>query len=614
MNYRNILILIFVITSIIAYSQISGGDTPESFNFTIENEIPVVSMSDNQPEVREIFDKVPDQAGYTLPFNNDLQNVGIWERHEDIYFWRLEIVVPDAKAVNLYIRFKETHSESRLFLYSPDRLTLRKIQILQNSNICTDFIPGERLVIEYNSKYRSELPFSITEAGVLNDYTAFSARGFGDAGSCEVHINCPEGNNWQNEKSGIARILVKQGNKTFWCTGTLLNNTRNDGTPLFLTANHCGESSDSTDYSEWLFYFNFESSNCNQPDFEPEYNTISGSTLLANSPPGTNIGSDFKLLLLNQYIPENYKVYYNGWNRSGNVSPNGVTIHHPEGDVKMISTYSDQLTSTKYNSTIEDPDGMYWQVYWSETQSGHGVTEKGSSGSPIFDNEGNVIGSLTGGGASCTFQNEPDYYGKLSSSWGTTSRDSTSGLYYWLDPIGTGTQILHGTNLDSTNIIAGFSSDATSIVLGESVTFSNTSYGNVNGYKWYFEGGNPEFSELKEPGEIIYAESGDFDVQLIVFSGDNSDTLLRKDYLTVTPNISPNPCVNTVKLSFGSDVPEDYEIIINDFVGNDIGYVIKETGSNYLIIDMSTVSKGTYLVRFMSSQINQTYKVVVIGN
>jgi len=262
--------------------------------------------------------------------------------------------------------------------------------------------------------------------------------------------------------------------------------------------------------------------------FEPDLLSLSGSSLLSRAPNGIYLGSDFKLLLLKNEVPLEYKPYYNGWDRTGEISPSGVTIHHPQGDLKMISTYTNPLLSTNYDNQNEDPNGKYWMVHWAKTVSGHGVTEGGSSGSPIFNNEGNIIGALTGGGASCTFLNEPDYYGKFSYSWESNGSDSTTQLSYWLDPKDSGVTKLDGTNLDSTNVFAGFSGEPTTIIINESVNFINTSFGNITEYSWYFEGGTPQTSDIAEPGKITYNIAGEYDVSLIVSSADGTDTLLRK--------------------------------------------------------------------------------------
>ena len=212
------------------------------------------------------------------------------------------------------------------------------------------------------------------------------------------------------------------------------------------------------------------------------------------------------------------------------------------------------------------------------------------------------------------FLNEPDYYGKLSYSWESNGIDSTTSLAYWLDPMGTGTSILKGTNLDSTNIYAGFSGEPNSIIVGESVTYINTSFGNISGYSWYFEGGTPEFSELKEPGEVSYLNAGEFDVQLIVSSADGNDTLIGKDYIRVLPNISPNPSMGKVKIAFGGEVPENYQIRVFNSMGQEAKYMIDEISDDFIVVNLFPNRKGTYLVKLTSSEINNTYKVILIGN
>lgn len=597
-------------------AQIAVKSEPTSNIISLRDNIQEIEIPNISIQVSENSDKGPAQAGYTLHLNDELLKNGSWENVGKLYVWRLSIVIPDANAVNLYFNNIHLSDGEELFIYDPYKNVIHGAFTSINNGLamCTDFIPGDNVIIEFNSNNRyTELPFSIHEAGVLFTKYEDNIRGFGDAGNCEVFVNCVEGENWQNEKGGVARILVKQSQLTFWCTGSLVNNTKNDGTPYFLTANHCGELSDSVDYSQWLFYFKFESQNCDEPLYEPELNTLSGSSLLASSHSGTSNSSDFKLLLLNDDVPINYQPYYNGWDRSGDASQSGVTIHHPQGDLKMISTYTTPLLSTRYNNQTENPDGMYWMVNWVETVSGHGVTEGGSSGSPIFNNEHNIVGALTGGGASCTFVDEPDYYGKFSYSWESTGQDSTTQLKYWLDPIQTGATILKGSNLDSTNIFAGFSGEPTTIILGESATFISTSIGNINGHSWYFEGGNPEYSENEEPGKIQYNKAGEYDVRLIVSSADGADTLIRKDYITVLPSLSPNPSNGNVKIVFGDKAPDEITIRVFDLLGRETGYRKIEKIDNYLNIDLGSKEQGLYFIMISSEEINNTYKVVVAG-
>jgi len=613
MNHRLFLTILLATFQLTVAAQISTNSTPVSFNGNLGRNINSVEVQNIVPKQTSNISKGPIQAGYTLPFEYTISDIGSWEQNENIFVWRLEIVVPNAFAINLYFDNINLLPNDKLYLYNNQKSYT--LGAFTNSNngffMCTDFIPGNKLIIEFNSRSRyKQLPFSLHEVGVLNKYD--NMRGFGNAGECEVHVNCIEGENWQYEKDGVARILVKQSSSTFWCTGSLINNTRNDGTPYFLTANHCGEYADSTDYAQWLFYFNYQSEDCEQPVFEPELHSLSGANILAHASSGTTIGSDFKLLLLKNNVPSTYRPYYNGWDVSGTAASSGVTIHHPQGDLKMISTYESSLVSTKYNSQTQDPDGKYWMVHWNKTVTNHGVTEGGSSGCPIFNNEGYIVGALTGGFASCSNLDAPDYYGKLNYSW-ESGNDSTEQLKYWLDPTGSGATSLKGNNLDSTNIFAAFSGEPKSIIMGESVTFINTSYGNISSYSWYFEGGIPEYFEGEEPGSIEYNNAGEFDVQLIVTASDGVDTLFAKNYIQVLPNISPNPTDGYIKLAFGSALPNDIEssIRVSNAIGQETGFRIIEKSNNYLIIEIEPKCIGLHLITIRSEEINNTFKVIV---
>ena len=73
------------------------------------------------------------------------------------------------------------------------------------------------------------------------------------------------------EKKAVA-LIVNGGFAA--CTGSLINNTANDGTPYFLTANHCLGNPNT-----WTYYFNHESSTCSGST-GPTNNSISGGALL----------------------------------------------------------------------------------------------------------------------------------------------------------------------------------------------------------------------------------------------------------------------------------------------------------------------------------------------
>ncbi|MFN3951607.1 MAG: T9SS type A sorting domain-containing protein [Thermaurantimonas sp.] len=271
---------------------------------------------------------------------------------------------------------------------------------------------------------------------------------FGSSGSCNVNIRCPEGNNYQLQRRSVVRMNVPIGGFVFYCTGSLVNNTALDRKPYLLSAEHCVLDQndviiDSVAMASIIFRFNWESPGCSNP---PSPNGIpnqivTGGRLRAHSNDGGGAtGSDMLLLELAISPPASYNVFFAGWNRSNIPAVGGAGIHHPNGDIKKISTYSMTLQS----GAFQQAPGAFWLVNWIATTSGHGVTEGGSSGSPLFNTSGEIVGTLTGGSASCNNRTGTDYYGKFWYHWDKNGTANNRQLRPWLDPLNTGQTSLAG--------------------------------------------------------------------------------------------------------------------------------------------------------------------------
>ena len=262
-----------------------------------------------------------------------------------------------------------------------------------------------------------------------------------------VNINCEEGDAWQNEKKGVCQMSQKIGKSTYICSGSLINNTAEDLKPYILSAYHCSEAegveASASDYAQWTFNFHYEQRKCSVA-LPAIKKTITGCTHVASSP--IHGGSDGLLLLLNQNIPEEYNVYYNGWDRSNTPSLSGVGIHHPNGDYKKISTF----TKPASTATWADKDGnigkkeAHWLVRFEETTNGHAVTEGGSSGSPLFNQNKLIVGSLSGGNSSCENPAGNSQYGKLYYHWDKQGTTGSERMDIYLDPLKTGATTLSG--------------------------------------------------------------------------------------------------------------------------------------------------------------------------
>lgn len=460
------LLVLFLLSSIGLYAQISEGGTPPSFSLTAKgfnNNIPSEWLPTlNLEQIRE-----EDEAdggfykiGRLIPVDYNTDNSGLWQTLPNgDRLWRLKIEANnEAKALNPYFDDFYMPVGAKLFLYNEYKEQILGAYTHQNNpkngtEFSTDQIRDNTLIIEYYEPAGTTDAARLSISDIGYAYRGVTSlretRDFGDSQGCEVNVNCsPAGDDWQDEKNAVARILVRVNQGFGFCSGSLVNNVRQDCTPYFLTALHCGVDgsvlTSASNLNQWVFYFNYEAPDCTNPGSEGTLanQSISGCTAISNSNDGGgNSGSDFLLLELSSQPPASYGVYYLGWDANNTTSGSGACLHHPAGDIMKISTYSSNLTSTQWGSAA----GSHWQVVWSANGNGWGVTEGGSSGSMIANSAGQLVGTLTGGSSFCTAQSSPDQYGKMSYHWTSNGTPATEQLKPWLDPDNTGALTLGGT-------------------------------------------------------------------------------------------------------------------------------------------------------------------------
>jgi len=470
------LLLLFLATIWIAPSkaQISFGGTPPSFSFENRNEqlmseiiLPIdfdLEALRAEDEIRQ-QENLPPRVGTIIPVCFTTENSGEWTTLPDGQdIWRLSIIAPDAIAIMLYYDKFEIPRGGKLFIYNNDRSQLLGAFTEENNptrvEFATDFVAGDHITLEYVPPFlanleNNESPIYIT--GVCYGYnhnhmftTKYENGRSGvefRAGNCMVGINCPEGANWQNEKRGVIRTTQRIGLfGSYMCTGTLINNTSGNLDQLFLSANHCyQEGSTEANYAQTVFYFNHEHSGCSGSDSSPSGNSVTGATMLTKIP--LNAGSDGILLRVTPAIPSTYNVYFNGWDRRNIAATSGVSIHHPAGHQKKISTFTAPAVSTGNNpfegGDVTAPNSM-WRVIFAQTANGHSVTEGGSSGSPVFNQDKRVVGTLSGGNSSCSEPTGINLYGKLWYHW--DQYNTTAQMKPYLDPIDNGREFIDGIN------------------------------------------------------------------------------------------------------------------------------------------------------------------------
>lgn len=424
------------------FAQISQGGDPVSFSEEIINSVvPNVQIDAPDIEMIKAEDALADAKGMAyrngvpLKVNiNPMQN-GIWDYFPDgSAIWRVKISSSGAEALGLYFTDFHLPQGAKLFVYTANKKfvlgAFTEFNNNKNGMWNTQMLPGDEVIMELflestSDNYRLQLD----EVGYFYRSSLVSMPSE-KSQSCEINVICSEGNSWRDQIRSVVKLNMRLPDGYYLCTGSLVNNVSENCTPYVLTADHCsvdhsGAAVTSAHLAHWTFYFNYEATTCSGTTGSSSQSMQGCTEICSDSYGSTGAGSDFFMVLLNNDVPSSYDPYYNGWTTSLSSPGNGVGIHHPAGDIKKISLT--QSITSAYTT--------HWEVYWAD-----GVTEGGSSGSPLFNQNGYLIGTLTGGWSACsvgeagagTGPNESDVYGKISRHWTSAGTTADKQLEPWL--------------------------------------------------------------------------------------------------------------------------------------------------------------------------------------
>lgn len=380
----------------------------------------------------------PFQFAHGFEVNISPETDGEWTYNFNGFdIWQIRIVSSGAYSLNLIFNKFHLSAGARLFLFNEKENQYLGAFTSFNNKPSGKFaispVAGDELIVQYEvpAGHNGEKDFIISQ--VNHDFVGIlknsDRRPMGiTAGSCNIDINCGEGEDWSEIKDAVCRIIV---NGREICTGTLLNNTKEDQRPYIISAAHCY---DSLRYAETSVYtFNYESPYCAPLDGDPS-NSVTGAAMKAFSD-----SLDFSLVELSLVPPPEFRPYYSGWDKQGVLPDSSTSIHHPQGDIKKIAYDDDPAVRSDF-TTGYTPNGFLKILRWDG-----GVTENGSSGGPLFNAQKNLIGTLTGGQATCA-KPVNDYFSRFDMAWEYRS-DSTQQLKYWLDPLNSNVQSLPGKRI-----------------------------------------------------------------------------------------------------------------------------------------------------------------------
>ena len=582
---KTLTLLLLNLLLLTGYTQITKTVSEPNWNLGLAESIVIPIVEVDSPDLTTIYyeDSIeslnkqnPFRFGIAIDQSIDLTEAAQISTYNNWSRYELEIRAPGAKSINL--NFSHFYLPKGTIGYIKSVGTKDRLGALGNHNnkmdgdFSTRPIQGDHLKLDFYVPSKMIDSFEVAVSQIIFAYKDIFHKGrktFGSSGNCNRNINCPEADIWQDVKRSVVMILAS--NNTRLCTGTLINNVKQDSTPYLLTASHCNLATNS------IFVFGYENSspNCLTNADGSVANSISGAFARAE-----NTYSDFKLFELSSTPPASYQAYYAGWDARGIAPYQASTIHHPSGDIKKFSQDQDSAISSAYSPPNNN---THWQIGNWEI----GTTEQGSSGAPLFDAFKRVVGQLEGGSASCS-QNLEDYFGKFSESWNHDPATNRQ-LQYWLDPDTSNTLIMDGfdplpkannTDIELSDVshVPSYSCDSSLSPVVHFMNIGNDSITNVQ----ILYGTNFQFNNSTNWVGVSYTESI-ISVVLPALSISSSDTVINVKLIT-TPldqDTSNNSWSKTIKVN--SSPLAASLTFKTDLNGNELSWDIRDTVNSYVL-------------------------------
>jgi V8-like Glu-specific endopeptidase len=359
--------------------------------------------------------------GHVAQVNYHTDYDGFWEEMKNgDRIWRIGFVSKGAASMSLVLSQLDIPNGAKIFIYNPTQTQVLGAFGSENLNeqgiLPIRPLQGDSLIIEYQEPAQATYRGSFCIERVAHNR---STNQFNSSNLCSPHALLT--NELPQQKQAVCLLYIVSSTQSYYGSGCLINNAA--GKPYVYTAAHNFKSED--DATRTIFYFNYAVTAQDSTIQGTQECSIGGSTMRAYA---TDI--DMALVELNQMPPKDYRPYLAGWNRSKSPQAPLTSIQHPKGDSKRMSFANNNPTISNYTGYLvanQIKKGWWYIDRWNK-----GCTEAGSSGSPLFDKEGLIIGALTGGNSTCS-KPVSDYYARLDTAWNHHAEASRQ-LAHWLSP------------------------------------------------------------------------------------------------------------------------------------------------------------------------------------
>jgi hypothetical protein len=419
--------------------------TPESAISIMVDERDIDLLEEEKCETCGDIDRSREKVrvGLVRPVNASFGSFKAVDASDGGKVWTMAVSAKGATALRLHITDFNLPEGAGLYIYNSKGTAFGPYTNLgpnQDGEFWTNTVYGSLayLQIHYNGSNPAAIDCTVANVGYLGSKFLIpfmqNPRKIDDAVSitedhCSYNENCVEDASCygtstypgiNDHKYAAAHMLWVSGVWMYMCSGGLLNNTSNDLTPYFLTANHC--ISKDRDATSLECYFQYWTASCHGACYDPV--GVCPRTLGAGLVKGSSKESDFTLLLLSE-APPSGSVFL-GWTTAPIAYNDGTAIYrlsHPSGAPQAFSKH---IVDSDFVECRSWPVGK-----WIYSYDVIGATEGGSSGSPVCNASGQVVGQLSGGcgynvNEVCDTENNRTVDGAFANYYSLISQ--------WLDP------------------------------------------------------------------------------------------------------------------------------------------------------------------------------------
>ena len=353
------------------------------------------ALKSNQPSGGPLWIGVHGEVGFTFDAAAKSASMGNLVESDGKSVWSGSFRSPGASGVRLHLTDIALPKGAELYVFGRHGHAFGPY-IGAHKELWTNTVAGDEIVLQLHQPSSPALAsasrlFTVSQLSHLGDRYSFGFTGekafcpWND--SCILNAECASiPSAVQAVQDAVAYLVFSLPGGSFICSGGLLNDTDSSGTPYFLTANHCFDTQSAASSLEAHFQWTVGcgascGSQYNPPGSVPR---VLGANLLA-----TSANTDFTFLELNSAAPAGST--FLGWTTANVANSSGTQLYrvsHPSGSPQA---YSEQSVNTSAGTCGSLPRGNF--IYSDATLAD---SEGGSSGSPVVNGSGQVVGQLFG--------------------------------------------------------------------------------------------------------------------------------------------------------------------------------------------------------------------------